>query len=90
MMWSAKVFTRALFVKCMQNVEISAGQFGLGKSAGVDFPLLMVTQLMEWSKIQDQPLAWWFIDVKTAFDRIIRELLLRPGKDLSLQLLISM
>eukprot|EP00971_Amphidinium_carterae_P349176 6490883-Amphidinium_carterae.1 len=74
----------------MKNVEIASGQFGLGRNAGVDYPHLIVTQLLAWSRNNDQPLGWWFIDVKTAFDRILRELLVRPGSQLCLHTLTCM
>eukprot|EP00971_Amphidinium_carterae_P244474 4854323-Amphidinium_carterae.1 len=90
MLWSAKVFARALFTKCMTMVNISVGQYGLGDSAGVDYPHLMITQLREYARVEQVRMAWLFVDVKTAFDRIVRQLMVRPGHDLSLETLIHM
>eukprot|EP00971_Amphidinium_carterae_P352219 6492492-Amphidinium_carterae.2 len=90
MLWSAKVFTRALFVKCMQRIKISTGQFGLGQQAGTDYPLLIATQLMEYARSHGLYLAWWFVDVRTAFDRIVRQLMLEPGHTLTLSTLLCL
>eukprot|EP00971_Amphidinium_carterae_P178333 3537853-Amphidinium_carterae.1 len=90
MVWSAKIFARALFTKCMQRVHIATGQFGLGPNAGVDYPHLILTQLREYAQINRVRLAWLFVDVRTAFDRIIRQLMFQPGHSLSLEVLMQM
>eukprot|EP00971_Amphidinium_carterae_P352319 6492545-Amphidinium_carterae.2 len=66
------------------------GQYGLGRNSGVEYLHLMVTQIMAWSKHTRQRLAWWFIDVRTAFDRIIRQLMTEPGSSLTLSTLQRM
>eukprot|EP00971_Amphidinium_carterae_P100031 1978144-Amphidinium_carterae.3 len=90
MLWSVKVFTRTLFVKVMQRIQISIGQFGLGAQAGIDYPLLISTQLMEYVRTRSLHVAWWFVDVRTAFDRIIRQLMVDPGNILTLNMLLGL
>eukprot|EP00971_Amphidinium_carterae_P329059 6461322-Amphidinium_carterae.2 len=90
MVWSAKIFARALFMKCMQKVHIATGQFGLGPNAGVDYPHLILTQLREYAQIHRIRLAWLFVDVRTAFDRIIRQVMFRPGHEMTLEMLLQM
>eukprot|EP00971_Amphidinium_carterae_P064368 1274895-Amphidinium_carterae.3 len=90
MLWSAKVFARALFSKCMQRAHIAAGQYGLGANAGVDYPHLILTQVREYALVNQIRMAWLFVDVRTAFDRIIRQLISQPGHELSLSFLLQM
>eukprot|EP00971_Amphidinium_carterae_P346936 6488698-Amphidinium_carterae.1 len=90
MLWSAKVLARALFVKMMANVHIALGQYGLGKNSGTDFPLLEMTQLQEWARTRKQRVALWFVDVRTAFDKVVRQVLSSPGSSVSLDALVQM
>eukprot|EP00971_Amphidinium_carterae_P278075 5519869-Amphidinium_carterae.1 len=90
MLWSAKVLARALFVKIMANVHISLGQYGLGKNSGTDFPLLEMTQLQEWTRVNKHRVALWFGDVRTAFDKILRQILSSPESSVTLDSLTQM
>eukprot|EP00971_Amphidinium_carterae_P187326 3717917-Amphidinium_carterae.2 len=90
MMWTAKVFARALYCKCISRVEIAVGQYGLGRNTGIDYPHVVVTQISEWAKHHRRRLGWWYIDVKTAFDKIIRQLLYAPGDTLTLDTLVAL
>eukprot|EP00971_Amphidinium_carterae_P321797 6396469-Amphidinium_carterae.1 len=90
MMWSAKVFARAVYMKCISRVDIAIGQFGLGQNTGIDYPHVIVTQISEWARIHRRRLGWWYVDVKTAFDKIIRQLLFAPGHTLTLEMLVAL
>eukprot|EP00971_Amphidinium_carterae_P017468 344447-Amphidinium_carterae.1 len=74
----------------MQRIRISTGQFGLGAEAGIDYPLLITTQLMEHIRTNSLHVAWWFVDVRTAFDRIVRQLMIDPGHSLTLNTLLCL
>eukprot|EP00971_Amphidinium_carterae_P185622 3685632-Amphidinium_carterae.1 len=90
MMWSAKVFARALYMKCISRVEISIGQYVLGRNTGIDYPHVIVTQVSEWARIHRRRLGWWYVDLKTAFDKILRHLLFAPGHTLTLEMLVAL
>eukprot|EP00971_Amphidinium_carterae_P175077 3470735-Amphidinium_carterae.1 len=62
----------------MAQIKVAVGQYGLGSSSGCDYPHLLVTQLQALSRTRDKRFACWYIDVKTAFDKIIRQLLVAP------------
>eukprot|EP00971_Amphidinium_carterae_P250647 4975816-Amphidinium_carterae.1 len=87
MMWSSKVLARALYLKCMSQIRVAVAQYGLGSNSGCDYPHLIVTQLQALTRTRGKRLACWYIDVKTAFDKIIRQLLTAPGNTLTLSTL---
>eukprot|EP00971_Amphidinium_carterae_P053678 1057457-Amphidinium_carterae.1 len=87
MMWSSKVLARALYLKCMSQIRVAVAQYGLGANSGCDYPHLIVTQLQALARTRGKRLACWYIDVKTAFDKIIRQLLTAPGNTLTLSTL---
>eukprot|EP00971_Amphidinium_carterae_P337093 6473756-Amphidinium_carterae.1 len=90
MQWSSKVFARALYLKCMAQIRVAIGQYGLGASSACDYPHLQVTQLQALARTRNRRFACWYIDVKTAFDKIIRQLLVAPGSSLTLETLKAM
>eukprot|EP00971_Amphidinium_carterae_P344896 6485558-Amphidinium_carterae.3 len=87
MLWSSKVLARALYLKCMSRIQVAIAQYGIGVNSGCDYPHLLVTQLHALARTQERRLACWYIDVRTAFDKIIRQLLIAPGNSLTLSTL---
>eukprot|EP00971_Amphidinium_carterae_P287770 5712941-Amphidinium_carterae.3 len=53
--------------------------------AGTDYPLVEVTQLQEWTRVNKHRVALWFVDVRTAFDKILRQILSSPGSSVTLE-----
>eukprot|EP00971_Amphidinium_carterae_P180966 3590313-Amphidinium_carterae.1 len=71
----AKLFSRLILEQLAKTLSHHAGQFGSGLNAGTGLPQLVVRQLAAIAHDRNLAHATLFVDIKAAFDRVLRPLL---------------
>eukprot|EP00971_Amphidinium_carterae_P340480 6478845-Amphidinium_carterae.1 len=74
----AKVLGRCLLAKIQEHVRLDITQFGAGPLKGVHWAAVTLTQVKAVIADRGSPAILLFIDIKAAFDGLIRDVLLKP------------